>query len=423
MMGDLHWQRVLDAVQAVRRLPSISAGVLVDGELAWAGHSGQGGGPDVQYRIGSITKTMTAVLVMRCLEEGLLDLDDLVERWLPESAYADVTVWQLLNHTAGLPSEPVGEWWERTPGRSAPALLADNRDRIWAPGGDFHYSNLGYGLLGEVVARARGEAWAEQIQHRLWAPLGMDRTSLLPRPPAQSGWSVHHLRGTLAGEPATDTDAMAPAGQVWSTVADVARFAAFLVTGADEVLSHSSLVWMAEVADTHEGYGLGLMRREGMLGHLGSMPGFQASLFIEPDGSRGVVALTNATTGFTGVEFTQRMLGSSTPGPGPAWVPTISVPAWAEELLGYWHWGNSAYEVRWHNTRLEFFDLARRILAEQFEMVGDRIIGHAGYHRGEQLHVVRDPGGDINHLNCATFVYTRKPYDPAAPIPGGVPQG
>lgn len=423
-----HWQAVVDAFQAVRRLPSLSAGVLAGGERVWTGSAGSGGGADVQYRIGSITKVMTAVLVLQCRDEGLVGLDDPLGNWVPESGLGDATVRQLLDHTSGAVSEPVGEWWERTRGRTTTALLADNNDRVWPAGQEFHYSNLGYGLLGELLARVRQESWADQVQQRIWAPLGMTRTSLLPSGAAQQGWSVHHLRGTLTPEPATDTGAMAPAGQVWSTITDLARFAAFLAVGDSVVLSRDSLTEMIASAGTpgdgspRDGHGLGVMRRAGLVGHLGSMPGFQSSLFVDPDRDIGVVALTNSTTGFSGVDFTSRILGSTTPGPGPAWQPTTHVPEWAEELLGYWHWGNSAYEVRWHNERLEFFDLARGMLAEQFVWAGDRIVGHAGYHRGEVLHVVRDEGRHINHLECATFIYTRTPYDPTAPIPGGAPK-
>jgi D-alanyl-D-alanine carboxypeptidase len=60
-------------------------------------------------------------------------------------------------------------------------------------------------------------------------------------------------------------------------------------------------------------------------------------------------------------------------------------------------------------------------VAHRFEVRGDRIVGGAGYHAGETLHVVRREDGSVSHLECATFVYTRTPYDPGAPIPGGVP--
>jgi hypothetical protein len=96
------------------------------------------------------------------------------------------------------------------------------------------------------------------------------------------------------------------------------------------------------------------------------------------------------------------------------WLPTHEVPEWARELLGHWHWGNSAYEVRWNVGRLEWRDLARGALAEQFGLRhglgGDRIVGLAGYHHGETLHVVRRDDGSIDHLECASFVYTREPY-------------
>ncbi|HEX7738813.1 MAG TPA: serine hydrolase, partial [Marmoricola sp.] len=165
-----------------------------------------------------------------------------------------------------------------------------------------------------------------------------------------------------------------------------------------------------------EEYGLGTLVHPWtggtLVGHLGSMPGFQACALIDPADGRGVVALTNGTTGFDGVELAERLLGERTPAPVPAWVPTATVPDWAEPLLGYWHWGNSAFEVRWGNDLLEFRDLARGRLAEQFTWSDGRIVGVAGYHRGETLRV------HPTHLECATFVYTRVPYDPAAPIPG-----
>lgn len=416
-----HHQRVVDALQAVRRLPSLSAGVLRAGELDWTGHAGDGGGSDVQYRIGSITKTMTAVLVMQAREQGALSLDDELGRWLAESSYASLTLRDLLAHCSGLPSEPVGDWWERSEGVDIATLVARNRE-VMEPPGTFHYSNLGFGLLGEVVSRIAEQPWGALVSQRIWEPLGMERTSLLPQSPAMQGLSVHHLRGTLTREPATDTASMAPAGQVWSTITDLARYARFLAAGHDDVLPRDVLVEMRRPWGDGVDYGLGVMTNLGMVGHLGTMPGFQASLFIDPDSGDGVIGLCNATTGYVGVDFTARMLGEQTPPPGEPWVPTNSVPDWAEELLGYWHWGNSAYEVRWHNERLEFFDLARGGLAEQFVETEDgEIVGHAGYHRGERLQVVRDADGRINHLVCATFVYTREPYDPRAPIPGGVP--
>ena len=409
-------QAVIDRYQADRRLPSIVAGVLDGGALAWSGYAGADTTTDTQYRIGSITKTLTALLVMQCRDDGLLGLDDPIGAHVPETGYASATVRSLLAHVSGMQSEPVGPWWERSPGVSTVELLAanDGSGAVFGPLEHYHYSNLGFALLGEAVARLRGEPWMDLVQSRILDPLAMSRTSYLPQEPHAQGYSVHHLAGTLTREPAHDTRAMAPAGQLWSTIEDLASYAAFLALGNPEVLADDTLAEMRVAVDPAPDYGLGLRLLPwpgGMLvGHTGSMPGFQATLFADPLTRVGVVALTNATTGFSGTELALALLGDRTPGRVEPWVPSTDVPGWARELLGYWHWGNSAFEVRWTNGRLEWRDLADSTIAETFEPDGDRIVGTAGYHHGETLHRRRRDDGTLDHLECATFVYTREPY-------------
>ncbi len=411
-----HYQAVIDRYQADRRLPSLVVGVLDGGRLAWSGFAGAETTTDTQFRIGSITKTLTAVLVMQCRDDGLLGLDDPIGDHVPETGYATATVRSLLAHVSGMQSEPAGTWWERSPGVPVAELLAanDGSEAVFGPGEHFHYSNLGFGLLGEAVGRLRGEPWMSLVQSRILDPLDMARTSYLPREPHAQGFSVHHLRGTLTPEPAYDTGAMAPAGQLWSTIEDLATFASFLALGHPEVLADGTLAEMRRTVDPAPDYGLGMRIVPwpgGMLaGHTGSMPGFQATLFADPLTHVGVVALTNATTGFSGPELALAMLGEHTPGRVEPWVPTEAVPDWALELLGYWHWGNSAFELRWTNGRLEWRDLASSTIEETFGHDGERIVGTGGYHHGETLHVVRRDDGSIHHLECATFVYTREPY-------------
>ena len=156
------------------------------------------------------------------------------------------------------------------------------------PGTAFHYSNLGFGLLGEVVARLRREGWWALVQRRLLGPLGMSRTSYHPEAPHAQGSSVDHFAGTLHEEPHQDTGAMAPAGQLWSTVADLARWLDFLATGRPDVLARETLLEMAPPSAPATDYGLGLRRLTDvtgrvLVGHTGSMPGFLATAFIDQE--------------------------------------------------------------------------------------------------------------------------------------------
>ena len=116
----------LARAQAEGRAPSMAAGLVRDGALVWSGGRGSvGGAPpttDTQYRIGSITKTFVAVLVLRLRDEGRLDLADPLEAHLPGTAAGDRTLLQLLSHTAGVASETPPPWWERTDGAVRPAV-------------------------------------------------------------------------------------------------------------------------------------------------------------------------------------------------------------------------------------------------------------------------------------------------------------
>jgi CubicO group peptidase (beta-lactamase class C family) len=414
------WQAGLDRAQAEGRLPSIVGGVLRDGVLVWTGAAGQapdGALPDArQYRIGSITKTFTAVLVLQCREDGLLALDDQLGELVPETGYRDVTFRELLSHTSGMQAEPVGPWWERSPGIPVADLLAanDGSGRVLEQGSAFHYSNLGFALLGEAVARLRGDGWWTLVRDRLLAPLGMPRTSYAARPPYAQGSSVDHFAGTRHDEPHADTVAMAPAGQLWSTVGDLARWLDFLATGHRDVLDRDVLVEMGRTVDPADDYGLGLrvLRHGGgrLVGHTGSMPGFLATAFVDQETRSGVVALTNATAGVSTDRLALDLLAGADPSATvEPWVASVEPPARVAELLGLWFWGNSALEVRWHNHLLEVRTLAPPELSDRFAVTPDRIVGVAGYHLGETLHVHRGANGTISHLECTTFVYTRHP--------------
>ncbi len=425
-MNPERWQARLGLMQSEGRLPSIVAGVLQGGELVWTGAAGDGPGDpdDRQYRIGSITKTFVAVAVLRMRDAGLLDLDDPIGRFVPDTGYATSTVRALLSHTSGMQSEPVGPWWERSPGGDFPTLVArnDGSGAVAGPGDFFHYSNLGFALLGEAVARVAGTTWWDVLATEVLGPLGMARTTYHPAAPHAQGYSVDHFAGTLTPEPHQDTGAMAPAGQAWSTVPDLARWAAFLASGHPDVLAVHTLREAAGPVPPAADYGLGLRVVEcdgrRLVGHTGSMPGFVASLFVDPDTGDGTVAAANATTGLDTGGVPLMLLSDGQVEAAEPWVPTDEVPERALELLGLWFWGNTATELRWSDGRLELRSLVRPDGVDRFELRDSRIVGTEGYHRGEELRVVRNGDGSISHLDVATFIHTRAPYDPAVPIPG-----
>lgn len=416
------------AAQRTGRLPSLVAVLVRAGEVVWAGHRGERTGAgaaapeDVQYRLGSITKTFTAVRVHQLVAEDRLGWHERVGSVLGGLPGADPTVRELVTHTAGLPAEPGVPWWEAAPGRDWAELVATGlgpEPALAAPG-QFHYSNVGFALLGEVVARRSGRSWWDGVQERVLGPLGMARTTYLPQPPAAQGYSVHPYAGTLALEPATDTGVMAAAGQAWGTAGDLARWLDFLLDGHPDVLPREALLAAAhpQTGDRHDrlagAHGLGLMLLHGgsglLVGHTGSMPGFLAACFVDHGRGTGAAVLCNATTGLRPGLLARdllELLEECEPTVDEPWTPTDDVPAPLEPLLGVWYWGNTPVVMT-----LEGGTVVGRVggvPVHSFGLRDGRVVGLSGYHTGEQVHVVRSADGAVSHLEVSSFELTRRP--------------
>ncbi|MFH8657689.1 serine hydrolase domain-containing protein [Streptomyces afghaniensis] len=433
--------------QAEGRAPSLVAAVVRDGRAVWHGArtSVDGEEPDenVQYRIGSITKTFTAVLVMRLRDEGLLGLGDPLEKYVPGTGAGEATIAELLAHTGGLAAESPGPWWERTSGSLRPELsdVLGEQPLLHPVGRRHHYSNPGYTLLGALVEELRATSWEEALRREVLEPLGLDRTGVRPQAPHAGGWAVHPWADVLLPEPAEDLGRMAPAGQLWSTTADLARFAAFLVKGDERVLSAESLREMrtpaapAEAADVMSGdaYGLGMQiqRRQGRLlvGHSGSLPGFLASVSISVEDDVAAVVLANCTSGplVSGVSADLvRIVAEAEPRIPSSWRPLRDVDPSMLELTGQWYWGTHAFALRLTAEGLASLEpLSGNGRRSRFRPNSDGTwTGLEGYYAGELLKAVRRPDGSVSHLDLGSFVFTRQPYDEAAPVPGGVdPEG
>ncbi|MEU0069059.1 serine hydrolase domain-containing protein [Streptomyces sp. NPDC006332] len=433
--------------QAEGRSPSLVATVVRGGRAVWHGSrtsvDGHGPDEDVQYRIGSITKTFTAVLVLRLRDQGVLDLSDPLEKHLPGTGAGEATVAELLSHTGGLAAESPAPWWERTPGTLRQKLTDVLGEQPFRHpiGRRFHYSNPGYTLLGALVEKLRGAPWEEVLRREVLEPLNLRRTSVQPQAPHAGGWAVHPWADAMLPEPTEDLGRMAPAGQLWSTTGDLALFAAFLTKGDDRVLGARSVEEMrtpaapTEVVDLVDGatYGLGLQiqHRDGrvLVGHSGSLPGFLANLTISVTDDVAAVVLANCTSGpllaGVGADLV-RIVAEAEPRIPDPWQPLVEVDASVMELVGQWYWGTHAFGLRLMADGLVSLEpLSGNGRRSRLRANGDGTwTGLEGYYAGELLKVVRRPDGSVSHLDLGSFVFTRQPYEEGPSVPGGVdPEG
>jgi len=440
---DLH-RRLADA-QRTWKAPSVVAVVVRNGTVTWSGSvgaavvdvdadadadatvEGLAAGTDVSYRIGSITKTFTAVLVLQLRDAGLLDLDDPLGKHLPGTRHADLTLRRLLAHVSGLQREPVGDLWVNLDVPTRESLLAgfERAEQVLPAHAAIHYSNLAYAILGEVVARATGGTWEQALHSRLLGPLSLTRTGVSPTAPRAQGYLTEPWADAVRPEPDMVTGAAGPAMQLWSTAQDLARWAAFLADPAPEVLAVTTLEEMRQpvvVFDPHAftlawGGGLMLLRKgERVLhGHGGAMPGFLAGCYAYRDDTEraGAVVLTNTgraadPEGLAAELLTQAL--DADPRPAPAW-SAAAVPDSVRDLLGPWWAEGTEFLVEWREGALTMLSRGgneRR--RTRLERTGaDAWQAVAGREQGERLRVVRDDQNGVVRMLFAGYAYTRDP--------------
>ncbi|WBB66939.1 serine hydrolase domain-containing protein [Micromonospora sp. WMMD812] len=435
--------RMVRRVQAQARVPAVSAALHRADRPLWTCAVGWTGNdtaldPQTRFRIGSVTKTFTAVLTLQCRDDGLLDLDDPVGRHLDLPAHGELTVRRLLSHTAGLQREPYGDVWDTLRAPDAEQLLADlaRAERVLPPGRRYHYSNLGMALLGRLVAELRGGTWAEVLTDRVLIPLGLTTTTVTPGPRAATGFLVDAYSDEAHPEPPTDFGAVGPAAQLWSTAGDMARWAAFLAdpaaldaTGA--VLAPATLDemrWPVTVTDETlwgGGFGLGLILvpqggRVMHVGHDGAMPGFLAGVYGRRGGegtpaAMGCAVLVSSGTASEALDLPHRLLAAAVehdPAEIEPWRPGPPAPESLRGLLGRW-WGEGyEYAFSWHDGALRARgadDPAGKPPAV-FAPVPDRpdvfrVV--SGREVGELLRLTRDSDGTVVRMHWATYRFTR----------------
>ncbi len=323
----------------------ISAGIVVGTDLLW----GRGFGfadrerhipatVNTIYRIGSVSKSFTAVAMMQAVERGVLSLDDPVVEVLPAleglldrpEGAVPITFRHLASHTSGLIREPRLE-------RAAYGPLNGWEDKILSsipttpffelPGAQYQYSNIGYGILGLATSRAAGVPFMDLVMEGIVEPLGMTSTffALTPEtwPHMAKGYANRRFGPVDPEDPPQEEDLAntegpyrehagrgykVPNGGVYSTIADLGLFIAGMTGAAPRaVLSHDGRAEMMR-AQTPEGgdrlYGLGFSINDTedgprLVGHGGSVSGYNVYMVFEPKSAIGVVILRNYNRGGT----------------------------------------------------------------------------------------------------------------------------
>ncbi len=312
----------------------IVAGVMIDGDLVWAqafGWADRDARTPMSTasisRTGSISKSVTAVLMMRLLDEGVIGLDEPVERYLPAFASIKdrrvdaqpVTFRHLASHTAGLIREPqwpdavVGpiELWDKRIVESLPLTAYDT-----VPGARYQYSNIGFGTLGLALAKAAGRPFMEMVRTEVLEPLGMTGSEFVVagaklEARLAAGYVIGQDGSIDGGQPAREHAGRGykvPNGGVYSTVADLGRFMGAMsgVPGL-RILSEESRQEALSIQtpeNPNRGYGLGFsvqIDEQGrkIASHGGSVAGYTAHMAFDPKARIGVVLLRNYGRGST----------------------------------------------------------------------------------------------------------------------------
>jgi CubicO group peptidase (beta-lactamase class C family) len=321
-----------------------------------------GGDPDELFEIGSITKTMTATLVLQHVARGDLDLDDPVVAHVrdlvlaPAEATASVTVRHLLTHTSGI---DCGDDFRDTGGGddclARYVAEAINGSRLFHPPGErWSYANGGFTLLGRLVEVLDGRCWDDAMLARILQPLGLSATTTARLGPAEHPVTGHRFdpeRGELVDEPGRMPRSAGPAGNVVATATDLVTFARALFAGQEQLLrpelvdemirpqiavrdAQQALAWSSPVPGmvVHGG------ATRGSTAFLGAVPGVGA-LAVVADGP-GAPAIA--------MDVQAHLFGSRPNDPGPP--PAVEVDP--SRFVGTYERRNTTQRISWEDGHL-----------------------------------------------------------------------
>jgi CubicO group peptidase (beta-lactamase class C family)/D-alanyl-D-alanine dipeptidase len=400
-------ERWLDKEVAAKRLPALSLALVDDQDVIWA----RGFGPkdadsqlgitaDTPYRVGSVSKPFTALLLMLFVEQGLLDLDAPIQDYLPEfhplnKSGKKITLRQMLAHRSGIVREPpVGSYFDATSPSLADTVKSLNKtELVYPPESTTSYSNAAVSVVGYVLERMQKEPFARLMQHKLLDPLGMKDSRFDPS--AQQRQRLPRaLMWTYIGRefPAPTWDfGMAPAGNLISTANDQARFLKFLCAGGrgpnGPLLQRATLekMWTIQYPKKGEKAGFGLsffvseFEGKRRVGHGGAVYGFATELAALPDDKLGVIVcsardVSNGLTRRVADTALRHMLAVRADKPLPDIEKTAPVGAeLARALAGRYQSGAKALELYQRDGRLWVFP-PRNGLKIELRRQGDDLV-------------------------------------------------
>ena len=299
----------------------VVVGVVSDQELVWASGFGFANTeakapmtPATKFRMASHSKLFTATAIMQLREQGKLQLDDPVSKYLPwfrvkpaESGDGPITIEELLTHSSGLPREAGPHWTTyEFPTQEQLRRLVAERQAAFSPEVRWKYSNLGYSIAGMIVEVVSGQRWADYVQQHIYGPLGMTASSVDQDVPGLAvGYGRRMPDGSREVMPFVDARGMGSATGITSTVEDMTKFVSAQfrkgARGGRQLLSTASFREMHRVRmlenDWSRGQGIGFaVSRVGgqiYVGHGGGYPGYTTQTLIQLDSKVGVIVLTN----------------------------------------------------------------------------------------------------------------------------------
>ncbi|MEO8611484.1 MAG: serine hydrolase domain-containing protein [Chloroflexota bacterium] len=327
---------------AQNHIPGLAYGIVVDGELVGSGGIGVRNvedktpvNGDTVFRIASMTKSFTAMAIIKLRDEGKLTLESPAEKYVPELANlryptrdsAKITLRHLLTMSAGFPQDD--PWADRQLGASAEQFSAWMKQGISfsnPPGIKFEYSNYGYGILGRIVSNVTGMPYQTYVKTNILEPLGMTSSTFDVNTVSPERLAMGYKReGDIwIADPPLNDGAFASMGGLFTTINDFSRYMAFLLSAfpardeADNgIVRRSSLREMQQpwqprtIASnrptpdlpaivTSDGYGFGLVsgidsRLGYSVAHGGGLPGYGSFYRLLPDYGIGIAVFTNLT--------------------------------------------------------------------------------------------------------------------------------